>query len=306
MVTSPGRTKPKLAQMPPSIDLSPAAQSLLNELSNGDGKNIAVPSVYAGDMALATHAKAYLDIASQLCVQPRSHDFAVFGAFYGIRHGFELWLKCMVVNDMIDRALEAIGDGAADLDAVATAAGPLDKKQRDHLRRSLCVLRNVCEDEIVAPECFRENVSDGHAARAIAYVRQNGGKPRYTLGYAWSVPVPGHRLGLLWQRAQSTIRDLHAAVESSAQISGCGHPMTMERLASVIELFDKLDPDGDAFRYPSSLAGNWNTQLPCVSLLALGSLAEEIQETVLGYDSFMTESYSFSKLGSPRPSTGGR
>lgn len=287
------------------LDLSPTARGLLAELSDGDGADIAVPSVYAGAMALATHAMAYLDVASQLCTEPRSHDFAVFGAFYGIRHGLELWLKCMVINDMIDRALEAIVNGAADLDAVSTAVGPLNKKQREHLCRSVCALRNVNEDRIIAPDCYTKNISEADAVRAIAYVKHNGGQPRYMLGYTWSVPVPGHGLQVLWQKAQPTIAELHTAVESSAQMSGCGHPASLQRLAAAIEMLDKLDPDGDAFRYPSSLTGNWNTQLPCVSLPALGRLAEEIQETVLGYESLMTEAYSFSKLRSPWPSTGG-
>lgn len=289
----------------PELELSPAASELLGELSDGDGADIAVPSVYAGNTALATHAMAYLEVASQLCSATRSHDFAVFGAFYGIRHGLELWLKCMVINDMLDRTLEAISNGAADLDALSIAAGPLDKKQREHLCRSLCALRNLNEDGIVAPACYTMNISEADAVRAIAYIQQNGGQPRYMLGYAWSVPVRGHSLQTLWQKAQPMIRELHSAVESSAQMSGCGHPTSIERLAAAIELLDKLDPDGDAFRYPSSLTGNWNTQLPCVSLPALGALAEEIQETVLGFDLLMTESYSFSKLRSPWPGTGG-
>lgn len=289
----------------PRPELSHAARDLLAELSEGDGADIAVPSVYAGAMALATHAMAYLDVASQLCTEPRSHDFAVFGAFYGIRHGLELWLKCMIINSMIDRTLEAISNGAADLDAVGTAMGPLSKKQREHLCRSLCAVRNVAEDGIVAPHCYTKNITEADAIRAIAYLKRNGGEPRYKLGYTWSVPVPGHSLQALWQKAEPMIKELRRAVESSAQQAGCGRPAPIQRLVAAIELFDKLDPEGDAFRYPSSLAGDWNTQLPSVSLPAVGHLAEEIQETVLGYDSFMTDSYSFSTLRSPWPSTGG-
>jgi hypothetical protein len=271
----------------PDLELSDVARDLLEELSDGDGADIAVPSVYPGAMALATHSMAYLDLASQLCTEPRSHDFAVFGAFYGIRHGLELWLKCMIINNMIDRTLEAISNGAADVDAVSTIAGPLSKKQREHLCRSLCALRNVDEDKIVAPDCYTKNVSEADAVRAIAHVSKIGHKPRYLLGYTWSVSIPGHSLGSLWQQAAPMVVELRPAVESGAAHSGCGHPTSIERLVATIELFDKLDPDGDAFRYPSSLSGNWNTQLPCVSLPALGALASEIQETVLGYDSLL-------------------
>lgn len=287
----------------PELELSSSARYLLEQLSDGNGADIAVPSVYAGAMALTTHAMAYLDVASQLCAEPRNHDFAVFGAFYGIRHGLELWLKCIVINETIDRALVAISKGAADLDTVATAAGPLNKNQKEHLCRSLCALRNVSEDKVVAPDCYTVNVSEADATRAIAYIQRNGDQPRYLLSYAWSVPVRGHFLQELWHKAQPMIRDLHPAVEAHAQMSGCGHPTSIQRLAATIELLDKLDPDGDAFRYPSSLNGNWNTQLPCVSLRALGAVAEEIQETVLGYGSAMTEAYSFSKLRSPWPSS---
>jgi hypothetical protein len=288
----------------PEVQLSHLARDLLRELRDGDGADIAVPSVYAGPMALATHALAYLDVASQLCTEPRSHDFGVFGAFYGIRHGLELWLKCMIINDMIDRTLEAISNGAVDLDAVATIIGPLSKKQREHLCRSLCAMRNLDQNRIVAPACSTKNVSEADAVRAIAHVRKRGQEPRYMLGYTWSVPVPGHALLPLWQSAKPMINWLRPAVESNAQRTGCGEPISTERLVATIELFDKLDPDGDAFRYPSSLTGSWNTQLPYVSLRALGSLADEIEQTVLGYDSLLTESYSFSTLRSPRPSTG--
>jgi hypothetical protein len=292
-------------QNEPEVELSQAARDLLGELSSGDGADIAVPSGYAGAMALATHARAYLDVASQLCAEPRSHDFAVFGAFYGIRHGLELWLKCIIINDMIDRTLTAISGGAADLDALATVIGPLSKKQREHLCRSLCAVRNVHEDNIVAPDCYTKKVSEADAVRAIAYVQKNGKQPRYIFGYAWSVPIPGHSLQTFWLTAQPIIKELRPEVEVNADRVGCGRPTSIERLVAAVELFDKLDPDGDAFRYPSSLAGNWNTQLPCVSLRALGDLAEEIRETVLGYDSLLTESYSFSTLWSPRPRTSG-
>jgi hypothetical protein len=291
-------------QNEPQLELSQAARDLLEELSNGDGADIAVPSVYAGAMALATHAQAYLDVASQLCAEPRSHDFAVFGAFYGIRHGLELWFKCIIINDMIDRTLEAISGGAVDLDALTTVLDPLSKKQKEHLCRSLCAVRNVQEDKTVAPDCYIKNVSEADAVRAIAYVKTNGKQPRYILGYAWSVPIPGHSLQKFWLKAQPIINGLRPQVASSADRAGCGRPTSIERLFAAVELFDKLDPDGDTFRYPSSLTGAWNTQLPCVSLRALGDLAEEIRETVLGYESLLAESYSLSTLRSPRPRVG--
>jgi hypothetical protein len=283
--------------------LSPAAEHLLERLQYGDGRDIGVPSVYAGAMAFSSHAEAYLGSAARLCEEPDAHDFCIFGALYGIRHGLELWLKCLVINSMIDAALDEIAGGAASADAVAESLC-LKKDQRRQLVRSLCTLRNCCEDGLVYPNCINQNIDSTWADKAVRFIQGNGQLERYKFAIVWTVPVPGHDLLDLWRRIEQWVRELSAAVSAKAQTTGCGFPMSPDDLAAVCELIHWWDPGGDTFRYPSSLDGRWNADLPALNLKTLGSLARGLQETVLGYDNLLEESYTFSKLRSPHPETG--
>jgi hypothetical protein len=280
--------------------LSTHAQELLAELRHGDGRDIGVPSVYIGAMAFSAHAEAYLNNAALLCRKPEAHDFCIFGALYGIRHGLELWLKCLGINRMIDNGLEKIAEETASIDTV-TRALDLTKDQKYHLCRSLCVLRNCCEDDLVYPACVQRKIDPTWADKAIQFIKSNGYLERYKLATVWTVPVEGHDLLDLWQKVEDWVRELSPAVSANAQTTGCGNPMAPESLAAVCELIHRWDPGGDTFRYPSSLDGRWNTDLPSLNLKTLGDLASALQETVLGYDNLLEESYSFSKLRTPRP-----
>lgn len=280
--------------------LSSSAKQLLNQLREGEGSDIGVPSVYAGAMAFSSHAEAYFSNAARLCEEPDAHDFCVFGALYGIRHGLELWLKALLINNMIDDALESIVEGACCSEKVAHAL-KLDSKQKQHQFRSLCILRNACEDGLVYPECVEKNIDPSSADRAVCFIRQNGHLEWYKLAYAWTVPTPGHGIQELWAKVRQWVEELHPAVSAHASYTGCGSPMSREELGAVCELVHHWDPGGDTFRYPLALDGRWNIGLPALSLKALGELARSLQGTALGYESLLTESYGFSKLRSPRP-----
>jgi hypothetical protein len=56
-------------------------------------------------MAFNSHARAYLNNAAAICEDTGMSDYRIFMALYGIRHGIELWLKCVWSNERIDRAL---------------------------------------------------------------------------------------------------------------------------------------------------------------------------------------------------------
>jgi hypothetical protein len=283
--------------------LSQAAEELLARLRQGHGRDMGVPSVYVGAMAFSSHAEAYLSNAALLCEKPDAHDFCIFGALYGVRHGLELWLKCLVINSMIDTALEEVAKGAASADAVAQALG-LTKDQKRHLCRSLCILRNYCEDGLVYPDCIEQKIDPTWADKAVRFIQHNGQLERYKLATVWTVPAPGHDLLDLWRRVEHWIQELSPAVSAKAQVTGCGVPMPPEDLAAVCELIHRWDPGGDTFRYPLALDGRWNFELPSLSVRALGDLARCLQETAVGYENLLEESYAFSKLRSPQPSTG--
>lgn len=175
----------------------------------------------------------------------------------------------------------------------------LKRKQLDAIQHSLCAMRNVDEDGIKFPRCWKVNMTTSDAARALKFIQRNPKLPRYHLGYCWKVPIAGHFLDNLLEQAVPLLDLFHQDAQQQAQTSGCGHPLPREEISSAVELLDHLDHDGDTFRYPSSLTGEWHIQLPAVSLAALGDLAEALAETVLAYDSVMTQLQCHSTLGAP-------
>jgi hypothetical protein len=285
---------------PQEKSLSAAAEELLDRLRQGDGRDIGEPSVYAGTMAFSVHAQAYLGNSASLCSRPVAHDFCIFGGLYGIRHGVELWLKCLCINTMLDSVLEEIDGGALNADTLARAL-ELTNEQKRHLYRSLCIFRNRCEDGLVYPDCVQRKIDPIWADKAVRFIKSNGHLERYKLATIWTVPVPGHDVLDFWLRVEDWVRELNPAVVANARSTGCGNPMPPDSLAAVCELIHRWDPGGDTFRYPSSLDGRWNTDLPSLNLKTLGDLALALQETVLGYENLLEGSYSFSKLRSPRP-----
>src|SRR5690554_2025537 len=86
-------------------DWSAILKDILSELQRG--KHIAMLSVYLSSLVFSEHVRMYFENAKHLCVGSAS-DFNVWGVLYGIRHGLELWLKCLIRNRIIDRFLESV------------------------------------------------------------------------------------------------------------------------------------------------------------------------------------------------------
>src|SRR4051812_39580396 len=109
-----------------------------------------------------------------MCRDVGMDDFRIFGALYQIRHGIELWLKCISRNVMIDRALASIfRPESSSFEEVVEATQQTSKHARQQLRKAVCVLRNVLEDRVVFPDCHRVRIDDHWANKALAFMREH-------------------------------------------------------------------------------------------------------------------------------------
>lgn len=264
-------------------ELSSRAEQLRARLTQGDGRHIAVPSVYPGRNALGNHARAYFSTAVHLCEEPRNHDFLVFGVLYCIRHGLELWLKEWIQDAMLDRASELIFSSDApsvSFSAVCEALELNKKNERRALRESLCGLRNVLERKMSAPECYEANVSDDAADEAISFFRSSSTMERMLFEPTWRVVKSIHDLSTLWQQAEPLVERLSPRVDERPE--DIGEVLEPADIGATCELFHLWDPIGDAFRYPLSTKGEWQ-RLDSVNLKELGQLACKLDQTVLLY-----------------------
>ena len=251
-------------------------------LTQGDGRDIAVPSVYPGRNALGTHARAYFSTAVHLCEEPRNYDFLVFGVLYCIRHGLELWLKEWIQDAMLDRTSELIfsSDAPSVSFSAVCKALELKKQGRGALRESLCGLRNVLEQKMSAPECYETDVSDDAADEAISFFRSSSTMKRMDFECTWRVVRITHDLRELWQQAEPLVERLSPSVDERR--GDVGEGLAPEDIRAACELFHLWDPTGDVFRYPLSTKGEWQ-RLDSVNLKELGQLACKLDQTVLLY-----------------------
>lgn len=276
------------------VGLTDAAETLLLKLQAGD--NIAEPTNYPGSLCFNDHAIAYLNNAVSICKSNDAIDFRVFAAFYAIRHGMELWLKCTIQNQLIDEILEAIGDSSTDLNCIIKEF-QLGKEQTKGFVSALCAMHNVMVNNIVYPECWEADITDAHANRAIEFMRDNRKTPRSR--FLWIPQVHGHELFGLWDKAKPRIADVHHRAIEQANWTGLGHPSAVEDLEVVCQLLGGLDETGDVFRYPMSFHGEWYLRLPHVSMDRLAELAQALEDTVRAHDSLLEEAYSLSSFGCP-------
>lgn len=284
-----------------ALKLSPEAVRMLDDL--GRGQNIAEPSNYPGSMAFGDHAIAYLSNAVGTCKDQGSDDFRVYSGLYQVRHGLELWLKCVNQNALLNRALRAIATDGNKFDDVVKAADQVDKwgEGKKHLQRALCVYRNAREDGLSAPASWHQNMDLASAERAITYMRAHGSQPRSYFAILWCPLVGGHKLLRLLERAKDHIADMDEHAGYVITVYGLSKPLGLADIVSACELFTGLDPEGDAFRYPTSRTGEWYLQIPPISLEALARLAQNLESTFSCYESLMNDAYEHATLATPFP-----
>jgi hypothetical protein len=212
---------------------------------------------------------------------------------YGIRHGLELWLKGVVHTQRVAEAWMSMRQEDADFASVAAAAKLSTKQERVTLRRALCAMRNILQDKVVYPDCFRVRQEEVWVVRAIELVR-SGGADRLHLTTIWAPCFSDHELMALWREAKGTLQMFHRAACIRAEQVGIGQPISIERLEAACELFAAVDPEGVAMRYPAAVTGEWHTQKLTVSLKQLGRLAKQLDDTALAFeDSDELSAYDF-------------
>jgi hypothetical protein len=118
----------------------------------------------------------------------------------------------------------------------------------------------------------------------------------------WCPLVRSHQLLPLLERAKNYITDMDDSAAYVITAYGLSKPMGLAEIVSACELFMALDPNGDAFRYPTSPTGEWYMQVPPISLEALARLAGDLEQTVRCYSSLMSDAYEHATLRRPFPS----
>lgn len=270
-------------------DLPANASQLLRSLRGGRSRDIAEKDTFPGIGAFSDQAQAYFVNARALCGRNGPHDLAVLTSFYCIRHGLELWLKCMVKNQILDDVIHAIRRRLS-FDEVLQAAYKgcegegkrvREEKQqrRRQLVRALCVLRNY-NAGIVDPQNMEVNQGQQFAEELAS----TGHVEREHLAMHWAVPIHTHSLDELWRVGKDFIYEKYDGARDESW-QGLGVELiSLDKLQAICELFGTLDKDGDAFRYPCSREGNWFSGLPSINLRKLRALASELENLVISYD----------------------
>lgn len=279
-------------------------QRLLAALQQG--ANISEPALYQNSLAQSDYSILFTSNASELVSGTNMTDFAVPGALYLIRHGLELWLKCILSNRDLDRLLKLVTREDVSFDELCAhelmehgRSGRLQKANASGLRRALCVMRNVLEDGLSYPECQRKRLETRYADRALSFLRQNPSTPRQRLGTLYVPVIDGHDLMTLWGEAEPYIHDLRPGARRHADEVGGGSPLELERTKELCVLLHHLDPDGDALRYPFSLSGTWHAHELRLSLKAVGELAEELTDSTRSYAGYRGEIYVHTTVEDP-------
>jgi hypothetical protein len=289
-----------------SREMPAPARVLLRQLQGGD--DVAIPSVYVHSLAFSDHARLYFDNAAAISRPDGVGDFRVFAALYSLRHGLELWLKCLLRNDLIDRFLaQVFAVPEAEFTTLADSLG-LSRKERVPFQRSLCCLRNVLVDGIKFPEAdpWRQRMETRWADEAIEFLRQEPHLPRSRFAMSCHVRLPGHNVKELWEAARSHAACFIAKGETYAQRIAVPTPASgIEEIGALAELVAFYDEDGDAFRYPSSLDGGWHTELPHLDPVRLGELAGRMHDTVLCTSSLRSDAYDNATVSRPGPCVSG-
>jgi len=260
-------------------ELTEGAEDMLDRLTGGDGGDIAVPSVYPGLGAFEAHAHAYFDNAQNMCEDVRSHDFAVFGALYSIRHGLELWLKYLLQRSIIDDVVLASRKSQKLEDLFEAAECGNSPNKQKALVEALCVMRNV-KAGLKYPATRTVEIGETYAQEFLS----RGKLDWRHLSIAWPVPLRGHDLRDLWKKAKLMVDTYSYDARAHSQMSGVGDPLSVADLEGICDLLGAWDEDGDAFRYPCALDGTWHIEIPPLNLRKLGELAGSLTSTVLSYE----------------------
>jgi len=272
--------------------LPAGAKSLLQTLQSGD--HVAVPSVYVHSLAFSDHATLYFDNAVAICRLDGKPDYRIFTALYNMRHGMELWLKCLVRNHLIDRFLShSFRFPKSTVEEVGNAL-KLSKKQGSQFQQTLCCLRNTLVDEITYPDKdpWKECSGPIYAQEGLDFMRKNPSLQRFYFAAICRVQIAGHDLSKLWDGADSLLRSYFYDAERASELGGEEKTrQTPQEIRALCQLLHHYDPRGDAFRYPTSPQGDWYMDLPHMNLNRLRVVAQNMADTVRAIDSVRSQQY---------------
>lgn len=242
------------------------------------GNDLAVSKPVPNKFVFTDHALAYLENVQTLSKSGNS-DFAIFGALYSLRHGLELWLKCLLRNHQVEMFLAALfEDPSMDPKAAATRAG---------LREQFATTFNAGVAKLAGKKKLTNSES-------VAYLRANRQRARDFFVLAVNVRLAEHGLEKLLSRLNHQDDEFGRIVEASLERQrslgeSTDSAATAGEVRTLVELLDSLDPDGDAFRYPMGLDGGWHSHVPAVSLRALAKSASRLAELVRATNEYRDE-----------------
>lgn len=231
----------------------------------GAGGGLSRPELWADALAHSFRATIFFSNAGALCRDQWLGDFRVFGALYQMRHGLELLLKCLLLNERLNRFFSLAFEHDATFERVAEVMELTTLERRafsDGLEEVM--RRRVARPDADAFNWFRAcpDLARGGVARSIPLV------------------VHGHRLCVLWSRARGPYEFWRLRLLADAEFGGdVPVAMSTDALGAAVEWLDKYDEAGDAFRYPTSRAGELYSALPRVRLDRLGDLAEALENS---------------------------
>jgi hypothetical protein len=268
------------------------------------GTNISEPALYYSSLAQSEYSELFTSNASDLLKGGAGMtDFAVPGALYMIRHGLELWLKCVIANHRLDDLLRTlIREDAITFEELCVHErfrGWLTNPNVTALRRGLCVLRNNLVDGLVRPDCWTKRISDRYANLALTLLRGNPSMPRNRIDVLYVPLIGGHDLQELWKLAQHYVDGIRIGAEQHADEFGGGPPLNQDSLEQLVTFLHHIDPDGDALRYPFSLRGEWHAHELRLSLDDLGHLARDLTESTRSFTGFRSDVYTHGTMEDP-------
>ncbi len=215
-----------------------------------------------------------------------------------LRHGVELWLKCLIGNHQLDRWLLLVTESRGTFDELCDSLS-MSNAKRKAFKTALCVMRNVLVDGLTHPDCWNKRQDKRSANQALEYLRGHPKTPRSRIGQFYIPIVDGHDLENLWRQAEPYVVDLYKPAKWEAQrTDGC--PMKPEEYQELCILLHHWDPQGDALRYPFSMKGAWHSHRLRLNLDSIESLADRLSDSTLAYQSWRECVYTMTTVSDPQ------
>ena len=105
----------------------------------------------------------------------------------------------------------------------------------------------------------------------------------------------------LWNKVAHLVRYFCSSGYQSDKIHISPPSLGLDEITALVELLHHYDDNGDAFRYPVSLDGDWHIDLPPLNLVALGELAQKMADAISCIAWYRDSGYQKATLGCPSP-----